>query len=63
MRNRLYSGNAEPGVEELLDDPIAALLRARDGLHLDEVRYAVERAKRRLAAQCGNANEQESAAA
>lgn len=49
MRNRLYSGNAEPPVHELLEDPIAALLRERDGLHLDEVRHVVERVKQRLA--------------
>ncbi len=49
MRNNLYSGNAEPPVQELLEDPIAALLRERDGLHLDEVRHVVERVKHRLA--------------
>lgn len=63
MRNKLYSGNAEPSVEELLDDPIAALLRARDGLHLDEVRHVVERVKRRLAERNARKESQESEAA
>jgi hypothetical protein len=35
--NERYIGNEEPSIEELLTDPIAALLRCRDGLSLDDV--------------------------
>ena len=32
-----YLGNDEPAIEELLTDPIAVLLRRRDGLSLEDV--------------------------
>lgn len=51
MRHALYCGNEEPTVGELLDDPIASLLRARDRLHIDDVLDAVKDARRRLAAR------------
>jgi hypothetical protein len=35
--NERYIGNEELSIEELLTDPIAALLRCRDGLSLDDV--------------------------
>lgn len=38
----------EPSVEELLDDPILALLLAYDGLSVDRVRAAVADAQAKL---------------
>src|SRR5208282_4657982 len=36
MRNSIFSANDEPTVEELLADPIASLLMARDGVQSRE---------------------------
>jgi hypothetical protein len=44
----MYLRNAEPTVEELLDDPIAHLLMARDGLQPEQVWPYVNEATRRL---------------
>ena len=38
----------EPSVEELLSDPILDSLARQDGLTLEDVRYALEAARRRL---------------
>jgi hypothetical protein len=43
--------NAEPSVEDLLNDPIAELLRRRDKLTLQEVWDCVEDGRRRLQAR------------
>jgi hypothetical protein len=40
----LYSGNIEPAIDELLRDPIAHLLMARDGIDASEILAVVERA-------------------
>ena len=44
----MYHGNLEPTVSELLGDPIARLVLARDGLHVDAVWDCLHDAKRRL---------------
>lgn len=44
-----YTGNEEPGLEELLLDPIADLLRRRDGLSLRQVRETIDEVRRKLA--------------
>jgi hypothetical protein len=44
----MYLRNAEPTVEELLDDPIAHLLMARDQLQSEQVWAYVNDARRRL---------------
>ena len=44
----MYLRNAEPTVEELLDDPIAHLLMARDRLQPEQVWAYVNDARRRL---------------
>ena len=44
----LYSGNLEPPIEELLNDPIAALLMASDRITPDTVWSQVERARQKL---------------
>jgi hypothetical protein len=44
-------GNAEASVEDLLNDPIAELLRRRDKLTLQEVWDCVEDGRRRLRAR------------
>jgi hypothetical protein len=44
----MYLRNAEPMVEELLDDPIARLLMARDGLQPEHVWACVGNARQRL---------------
>ena len=44
----LYSDNAEPSVEELLNDPIAHQLMRRDGLSMASVQGHIEDARRRL---------------
>jgi len=46
----MYPCNSEPSVEELLADPVARLLMARDGLRPEEVRSFVGIAKQKLAA-------------
>jgi hypothetical protein len=38
----LYSGNSEPSVDELLDDPIVALLMERDSVTPGEVRDLID---------------------
>ena len=45
MRTGLYSGNREPTIDELLDDEIAALLMARDGVEPSDIFTVVEAAK------------------
>ena len=44
----MYLRNAEPTVEELLNDPIAHLLRARDGLKTEQVWAYINDARRKL---------------
>lgn len=44
----MYLGNNEPTVAELLSDPIARLMLARDGVHADMVWDCLHDAKRRL---------------
>ena len=44
----MYLRNVEPTIEELLDDPIAHLLIARDRLQSEQVWAYVNDAKRRL---------------
>ena len=44
----MYRHNAEPTVEELLDDPIGRLLMARDGLQPEQVRACVGNARQKL---------------
>ena len=44
----MYLRNAEPPLEELLNDPIAHLLMARDGLQSEQVWAYVKDATRRL---------------
>ena len=48
MRDKLFHGNAEPTIHELLSDPIAELLRQRDGIVVDDVLATVERAREAL---------------
>jgi len=42
---KLYLGNIEPSIDELLNDDIARLLRVRDRLHVDNVLRIIERAR------------------
>jgi len=44
----MHFRNAEPTVEELLDDPIAHLLMARDGIEPEQVWAYVNDARRKL---------------
>jgi hypothetical protein len=44
----MYLRNAEPPLEELLNDPIAHLLMARDRLQFEQVWAHVDDARRRL---------------
>ena len=44
----LYSGNLEPSIEELLNDPIAALIMARDRITPEIVWSQVHEARREL---------------
>ncbi len=48
MPNRAFRGNIEPTIEDLLTDPIAQLLRKRDGIEIDEVLATVEQAREAL---------------
>ena len=48
MADKLFRGNAEPTVNELLTDPIAQLLRQRDGIAIDDVLAIVEQAREAL---------------
>jgi hypothetical protein len=52
MQDRLFHGNIEPSIDELLSDPIAQLLRKRDGIEVDDVLVTVERAKAALRHRC-----------
>ena len=45
MRNSIFNANDEPTVEELLADPIASLLMARDGVQPREVLAIIDRAR------------------
>lgn len=49
MRITCYLGNQEATIEELLNDPIAELLRRRDGLTLEQVRDCIAGLRCRLA--------------
>ena len=44
----IYSGNREPPLAELLDDPIAVLLRRCDKLSRTDIWAAIGAARRRL---------------
>ncbi len=48
----LYCGNAEPSIDELLNDPIADLLMKRDGIAPREVRALMADARRRRRQHC-----------
>ena len=48
MTNRLYTGNREPTVDELLNDEIVGLLMRCDGIRLTDVRQIVEETKATL---------------
>jgi len=48
MRNPIFVKNVEPSVEELLADPIAHLLMARDGLQTADVLAVVDQARKTL---------------
>lgn len=52
MQDRLFRGNIEPSIDELLNDPIAQLLRKRDRIEVDDVLVTVERAKAALRHRC-----------
>lgn len=52
MPDRIFHGNAEPTIDELLSDPIAQLLRNRDRIAVDDVHATVERAKAALRHRC-----------
>ncbi|MDE1969808.1 MAG: hypothetical protein KGI92_12965 [Alphaproteobacteria bacterium] len=52
MQDRLFRGNIEPSIDELLSDPIAQLLRKRDRIEVDDVLVTVERAKAALRHRC-----------
>jgi hypothetical protein len=47
---RVYIGNREPTLYEILNDAVARLLMASDGLQVEEVLAHVNAARRRLAA-------------
>lgn len=51
MNRRWARGGFEPPLDELLDEPIAALLRRRDHLDAAEVRAAVGAARSRILSQ------------
>ncbi|MDE2166225.1 MAG: hypothetical protein KGJ66_07795 [Alphaproteobacteria bacterium] len=48
MHDKLFHGNAEPTIHDLVNDPIAQLLRQRDGIAVADVLAAVERARETL---------------
>ena len=52
MPNRQFHGNIEPSIDELLNDPIAQLLRNRDRIEVDDVLVTVEQAKAALRHRC-----------
>lgn len=47
----MYCHNAEPTVEELLNDPIAHLLMGRDGLQPEHIWACVNNVRQRLRAR------------
>ena len=47
----MYRGNEEPTIEELLGDPIASLIMARDALVPDQVWAHIRAAQRKLRAR------------
>jgi hypothetical protein len=60
----LYSGNHEPPLDEVLDDPIVRLVMARDRLTREEVRVHIEAARRQLSVMlmtdgCGEVDERQ----
>jgi hypothetical protein len=48
MHDKLFHGNAEPTIHDLVSDPIAQLLRQRDGIAVADVLATVERAREAL---------------
>ncbi len=48
MTDLWQEAGEEPTVEDLLNDPIARLLRARDGLRKEDIRLAIDQARRHL---------------
>jgi hypothetical protein len=48
MHDKLFRGNTEPTIHELLTDPIAQLLRQRDGIAIEDVLAAVAHAREAL---------------
>ena len=44
----MYLRNREPSLDELLDDPIARAVMARDGLSAETIRALVVETRRRL---------------
>jgi hypothetical protein len=48
----MHCGNAEPDLEEVLDDPIVHMLLARDGVSRGDIRELVAEARRHLRRQC-----------
>ena len=44
----MYLRNREPSLDELLDDPVARAVMARDGLCADTIRALVAETRRRL---------------
>lgn len=44
----MYVRNREPSIDELLSDPVARLVMARDGLSIEAVRALFAEAKERL---------------
>ena len=49
MPTQMFCGNDEPSVEELLDDKISRLLRARDGVRVIDVVRVMDEAKAAIA--------------
>ena len=52
MPDKLFRGNTEPTIHELLTDPIAQLLRQRDRIAIDDVLAAVAQAREALRLGC-----------
>jgi hypothetical protein len=44
----LYSGNLEPSIEELLDDPIVVLIMARDRITPEIVWFEIAEVRQKL---------------
>ena len=51
----MYLRNREPSLDELLDDPVARAVMARDGCSEDAVRALVAETRQRLRTQDGEA--------